>query len=131
MARFKVPFWLDTKKPDEAWLLENIPALKERRLFSRFIREGVSLMIHFNEWGMKAQEVHDLIASLRAGETEKLLTLFPHLRGKLAAGQGLAPTNGAGGYLMQSGKPALAPMVKAAPAADPDAIFDDFMAFIQ
>lgn len=126
MARFKIPFWLDTKKPDEAWLLNAIPTLKERRLFSRFIREGVSLMIHFNEWGMKAQEVHDLIASLRAGETEKLLAMFPHLRGKLANGQGIAATNGAGGYPVPS-----APVVKTAPPADPDAIFDDFMAFIQ
>ena len=83
MARKQVRMWLDNKRTDEAWLLEQIPVAKKRRLFSQFAREGISLMVFFHDWGLKAQSVFDLITELRAGETGKLFEMFPHIAAKL------------------------------------------------
>lgn len=119
MARQQVLFWLDTEKPGEAWLLEQIESLKAQRLFSPFIRDGLALAVHLGEWGIPAKSVHDLLADLQAGNTDQLLAVFPALRETLSGRS-------------RGSLPALpAPEVKVVPTADPDAIFDDFMAFIQ
>lgn len=99
MTRPRVTFWLDNRKPDEQWLLEKIPLLKQRRQFAKLIREGLALMIHFHDWSIKAQDIYDLVGELRAGETKKLFSMFPHLREKLTSGQGAEPGGGGGGDL--------------------------------
>jgi hypothetical protein len=55
-------FWLDMSKSEEMELAEEIENLKEQRLFSETIRDGIQL-----------------ICDLRAGRTERLFTLFPWL----------------------------------------------------
>lgn len=61
--RIKFMFWLDSTKPDEARLMEQVELLKGDRLFSKTIRDGIRL-----------------ICDLRAGRTEVLFELFPWVR---------------------------------------------------
>jgi len=83
MARKRIEFWLDEKKPHEQWLLDNIPMLKSKWVFSRCMREGLELLIHFRQWSIKAVDVYELIMDLREGNLDKLLSMFPHLKTKL------------------------------------------------
>jgi len=66
MARFRFSFWLDANKDDELLLMEDIDRLKEKRLFSRTIRDGIRLMM-----------------DLRAGSTDVLFELFPQIEDHL------------------------------------------------
>ncbi len=66
--RLKFMFWLDMTKSDELRLAEEIENLKDRRLFSQTIRDGIRL-----------------IADLRAGRTSVLLELFPWIASEFAA----------------------------------------------
>ena len=76
MARKRIEFWLDEKKPNEQWLLQNIPVLKSKWIFSRCMREGLELLIYFKEWSIKANDVYDLIVDLRAGNLDKLFSML-------------------------------------------------------
>lgn len=58
--RLRFTFWLDLQKDDEYDLAEIIEGLKEHRLFSRTIRDGIRLIL-----------------DLRQGKTEVLNELFP------------------------------------------------------
>ena len=60
--RLKFTFWLDVSKSDEYDLAEQIENLKQERLFSQTIRDGIRLM-----------------CDLRAGRTDVLFALFPWL----------------------------------------------------
>jgi hypothetical protein len=80
MARPHFKFWLDTEKPDELWLLEQIPILKRNNLFSRFIRDGLTFCIQLQEFKLDVATVYHLLADLRHGNTETLFVLFPHLK---------------------------------------------------
>lgn len=73
-------FQLDINKDVEAWLHERIPILTKQRKFSQYVRDGLSLMIYFAEWGMTAQAVYDLFCELREGKKGKLYEMFPHLK---------------------------------------------------
>ena len=73
-------FQLNINKGIESWLHERIPMLKEQKKFSQYVREGLSLMIYFAEWGITAQSVYDLFMELRSGQTNKLFEMFPHLQ---------------------------------------------------
>ena len=66
--RMKFMFWLDTTKADEEQLIEQVEALKQTRLFSKTIRDGIRL-----------------ICDLRAGQTDILFELFPWVRDSLNA----------------------------------------------
>jgi len=59
-------FWLDMNKRDEAELAEEIEILKEQRLFSETLRDGIRL-----------------ICDLRAGRTDRLFAMFPWLVGEI------------------------------------------------
>lgn len=83
-------FQLNINKGAELWLHEWIPVLTLQRKFSQYVRDGLSLMIHFAEWGITAQSVYDLFIELRAGKIDKLIVMFPHLRERLT-GQVTAP----------------------------------------
>lgn len=63
MARYRFDFWLDSDKDDELLLMEDIDALKRRRLFSQTIRDGIRL-----------------IMDLRRGSFDVLIELFPDIR---------------------------------------------------
>lgn len=58
--RLRFTFWLDMHKADENQLAEWIDSLKEKRLFSQTIRDGIRLIL-----------------DLRKGRTEVLRELFP------------------------------------------------------
>lgn len=60
--RLKFMFWLDMNKSDEIELAEEIEILKQQRLFSETIRDGIRLM-----------------CDLRAGRTDRLFAMFPWL----------------------------------------------------
>src|SRR5690554_6622378 len=64
--RLKFMFWLDMNKSDEAELAEEIEILKERRLFSETLRDGIRL-----------------ICDLRAGRTDRLFSMFPWIVGEI------------------------------------------------
>ena len=68
--RLKFTFWLDVTKTAELWLADEIENLKNQRLFSQTIRDGIRLM-----------------AELRAGRTDTLFSLFPWLVSELSAPQ--------------------------------------------
>lgn len=61
--RMKFMFWLDSAKPDEDRLIEQVEQLKQNRLFTRTLRDGIRL-----------------ICDLRAGNIEVLMELFPWVR---------------------------------------------------
>lgn len=61
--RLRFPFWLDLNKPDEAELADAIAILKEKRSFSKTIREGIRL-----------------ICDLKAGQVTVLFELFPWVK---------------------------------------------------
>ncbi|MBW1927483.1 MAG: hypothetical protein JRI35_09935 [Deltaproteobacteria bacterium] len=71
--RLKFTFWLDVSKSDEYELAEQVEELKEQRLFSQTIRDGIRL-----------------ICDLRAGRTDILLALFPWIASEFAPGVGEA-----------------------------------------
>jgi hypothetical protein len=87
-------FQLDINKSVDNWLHEWIPQLKAQHKFSQYIRDGLTLMFYFAEWGLAVQSVLDLFVQLRNGETDKLFEMFPHLQGRV--GQGVSPSSGAG-----------------------------------
>ena len=58
--RKRFTFWLDLFKDDEFKLAEEIEVLKKKRNFSRYIRDGLRLIL-----------------DLRAGKTDVLVELFP------------------------------------------------------
>ncbi|MEZ4672594.1 MAG: hypothetical protein R3E39_32235 [Anaerolineae bacterium] len=80
MARPKVEFWLNTNKPDEQWLLEQIPILKANNQFSRFVRDGLTFCIQLQELKLDVASVYHLLVDLRNGNTDRLFALFPHVR---------------------------------------------------
>jgi hypothetical protein len=151
MARKRIEFWLDETKPNEKWLLQNIPMLKSKWIFSRCMREGLELLIHFKEWSIKASDVYDLIIDLRAGNLDKLLSMFPHFKSRLVSGGGendlakeiaaqIILQGGANSYLMQSTTIAMTPKplpappiaeVKQATAVSADTIADNFLSMFQ
>ena len=152
MARKRIEFWLDEQKPNELWLLENIPILKSKWIFSRCMREGLELLIYFREWSIKASDVYELIIDLRAGNLDKLLAMFPYFKSKLisneARGNELAKEiaaqiilqGGTENYLMQSvlapisHKPLPAPPIaeiKPSVAVSADVIADNFLSMFQ
>lgn len=152
MARKRIEFWLDEQKPNEKWLLENIPMLKSKWVFSRCMREGLELLIHFREWSIKASDVYELIIDLRAGNLDKLVSMFPHFKSKLvsngAGGNELAKEiaaqiilqGGTAGYMMQSTaiptsyKPLPLPPkaeIKQSSIVSADAIADNFLSMFQ
>jgi len=59
-------FWLDMSKSDEVELAEEIEILKQQRLFSETLRDGIRL-----------------ICDLRAGRTDRLFAMFPWLVGEV------------------------------------------------
>jgi hypothetical protein len=61
--RLKFMFWLDCAKADEEKLCEQIEVLKQKRLFSKTIRDGMRL-----------------ICDLREGQTDVLFELFPWVK---------------------------------------------------
>lgn len=65
--RLKFMFWLDVTKEDEYEVAELIEELKEKRLFSQTIRDGIRL-----------------ICDLRAGRTDTLFSLFPWVASEFA-----------------------------------------------
>ena len=73
--RLKFTFWLDVNKDDEYKLVEQIDELKQKRLFSQTIRDGIRL-----------------ICDLKDGNTDVLFELFPWLAAELVAAQ--ADTSG-------------------------------------
>ena len=66
--RQRFVFWLDIEKDHEADIAEAIDSLKQKRSFSKTIRDGIRLIV-----------------DLRAGRTDVLFELFPLLRAKLQA----------------------------------------------
>lgn len=66
MARIRIEIRINESKPDDVWLVNVIDDLKAIRALSQVIRDGI--------W---------LIVDLRAGRTDVLFNLFPHLRGSL------------------------------------------------
>jgi hypothetical protein len=64
--RLKFMFWLDMNKSDEAELAEEIESLKEQRLFTETLRDGIRL-----------------ICDLRAGRTDRLFAMFPWLTAEI------------------------------------------------
>lgn len=58
--RLKFMFWLDSTKPDEDSLIEQVEQLKQERLFVKTIRDGIRLII-----------------DLREGNLDVLMELFP------------------------------------------------------
>jgi hypothetical protein len=58
--RLQFKFWLDVNKPDEYELAETITELKESKVYSRVVRDGIRLMV-----------------DLWRGNLDTLLTLFP------------------------------------------------------
>lgn len=64
--RLKFMFWLDVSKSDELGLAEMVDDLKEKRLFSKTLRDGIRL-----------------ICDLRAGNLDVLLELFPWVRAEM------------------------------------------------
>jgi len=71
--RLKFTFWLDVTKENEYDLAEQIEDLKQKRLFSQTIRDGIRL-----------------ICDLRAGRTDSLLALFPWIAAEFAPSVGEA-----------------------------------------
>ena len=77
--RLKFTFWLDATKDDEYELIEQIDELKDNRLFSQTIRDGIRL-----------------ISDLRAGRTDTLFALFPWLIAELPT-----PVQGRGDLVLE------------------------------
>ena len=65
--RIRFEFWLNMDKPEEENIADLIERLKNKRLFSRAIRDGLRLF-----W------------DLYQGKTDVLFELFPHLEARLA-----------------------------------------------
>ncbi len=63
MARYKFMFWLDDSKHAQNELIGQVDSLKQDRLFSKTIRDGIRL-----------------ITSLRSGSLDVLFELFPYVR---------------------------------------------------
>jgi hypothetical protein len=61
--RYRFEFWLDSNKNDELLLMEEIAALKKKRLFAQTIRDGIRLIV-----------------DLRRGSFDVLVELFPEMR---------------------------------------------------
>lgn len=141
MSRWRVTFWIDDKKPDELTIGQQVLELKKKRQFARVVKDGIRL-----------------ITSLRAGQTDVLFELFPHLEGQLASKSSTPPDSGdmeriadraaqqaAERVLLQMPslpatalvavpiKPSAAPVatIKAAQAADASTIADNFLACFQ
>lgn len=68
MSRWRVTFWIDDKKPDELAIGRQVLDLKKKRQFARVVKDGIRL-----------------ITSLRAGQTDVLFELFPHLEGQFVS----------------------------------------------
>lgn len=68
MSRWRVTFWIDDRKTDELAIGQQVLELKKKRQFARVVKDGIRL-----------------ITSLRAGQTDVLFELFPHLEGQLAS----------------------------------------------
>lgn len=66
MSRWRVTFWLDDQKPDDFSIGKTVLELKQKRQFARAVKDGIRL-----------------ITSLRAGNTDVLFELFPHLEAQL------------------------------------------------
>lgn len=66
MTRIRIEIRITESKPDDAALVNLIVDLKRRRALSQVVREGI--------W---------LITDLRAGRTDVLFNLFPHLQRQL------------------------------------------------
>lgn len=77
MARFRFSFWLDADKDDDLLLMEEIDLLKKKRKFSRYVRDGIRLMI-----------------DLHAGNLDVLFELFPHLKTKFTSDDSGSGTGG-------------------------------------
>jgi hypothetical protein len=73
--RIQFKFWLDIVKDDEYALAEEAIHLKNRRGFSRTIRDGLRLIL-----------------DLRAGQVDVLFELFPWVKDKLVSQTTHAPT---------------------------------------
>lgn len=67
--RIKFMFWLDVTREDEFAVAEQIDILKEKRLFSKTIRDGIRL-----------------ICDLRKGQVDVLFELFPWVKAEFIAG---------------------------------------------
>ena len=63
--RYRQVFWLDIYKPDELELLHLIPSLKDKGLFTAYVRDGLRL-----------------INDLRQGSFDVLFELFPDAKQK-------------------------------------------------
>lgn len=81
-------FQLNINRGDELWLHEWIQILTKQRKFSQYVRDGLSLMIYFAEWGITAQSILELIDGFRQGSLMKLFELWPHFRVQFEQGQG-------------------------------------------
>lgn len=133
--RIQFKFWLDIVKNDEYALAEQAMHLKNKRGFSRTIRDGLRLIL-----------------DLRAGQVDVLFELFPWVKEKVEQPTNAAPTTGLerqlerlesilkeqGGIAVSPTnqsvmKPVGAPPMiaaKTAPIADANIIADKFLAFI-
>lgn len=141
MSRWRVTFWLDDQKADEFEIGKTVLELKKKRQFARVVKDGISL-----------------ITSLRAGQTDVLFELFPHLKGQLASKSSTPPDSGeldkkisaavavgvqqaimnapglpATALVAAPIKPSSAPIatIKAAQAADASTIADNFLMSFQ
>lgn len=132
MARPRIEFWLDTNKPDEWWLLEQIPLLKKNNLFSKFVRDGLTLVIQLHEWKLDARTVYRLLADLRDGNTDVLTELFPHIRSKIdGGGRNSWAGLGEGGAPPSLSRQTSLPQATVTEAEiDLEAIGEDFLDFI-
>lgn len=77
MSRWRVTFWLDDQKADEFKIGKTVLELKKKRQFARVVKDGIRL-----------------ITSLRAGQTDVLFELFPHLEGQLVSNTPTPPDSG-------------------------------------
>lgn len=81
---------LDINKNVDAWLHEWIPVLKTKHKFSEYIRDGLTLMFYFAEWGLSVVSVLAMLGEMREGKRDKMYEVFPHLRTE-SAEQGITP----------------------------------------
>jgi len=82
--RLQYKFWLDVNKPDEEALAELCQDLKRRGLYTKTIRDGISL-----------------VDDLRNGRLDVLFSLYPWVKELMIYGQGgaLRPASAPTAYL--------------------------------
>ncbi len=130
--RIQIRFDLDLGKIVEAELAERIKELKKVRLFADYVRNGLRLMIDLSE--KKTDVLLELFpwiadtfkAQPQAASSTDIERQIQYLQQLILANAGVGNETQAAAVR----QPSAAPVVKAA-VVDTDAMFDDFMSFIQ